>query len=138
MRLQYGDWTISSFNVGAKESRYGSDASQHHKIYVQYNGSKAVFFDYWASRVEPHINSKKQLLEAFSVILIEAQDGRNLGSIDDFVAEFGYDYKTTKVSEILDLYDAIQNNFIRIDHIVDGDWSAVERAYERLSEEGYA
>lgn len=135
MRTQFEGFLISSCYMGIKESRWGADASQHHKINVQYNGSKAVSFDYWASKAEPHIKTREQLLSAFACILLEAQTGRDY-TLDEWAEETGYMSGGMKLSEIIDIHESLVDMFIKIDHIVDGDWDAVDRAYEKLSEEG--
>ena len=135
MRTQFEGFVISSCYMGTKESRWGTDESQHHKINVQYNGSKVVSFDFWTSKAEPHIKTKEQLLSAFACLLSEAQIGRDY-NLDEMAEEFGYMHSGMKLSEIIDIHEDLVDMFIKIDHIVDGDWDAVDRAYERLSEEG--
>ena len=137
VRVHYGDWTISTCFMGTRNALWDDDSiDRHHKVNIQYKGSKAVSFDLWASKAEPYINSRKKALEAFGVILSDAVYGYNIEDIDSFADEFGYSTSNIKISHIIEAYNGLRDAYIKLDSIVEGEFGVVNDTLLQLQEEG--
>src|SRR4051812_49025401 len=86
-----GLFSLSSIFHGDKKAPW-SDARTHnynnHTITVSLNGTRTKF-QFWASIWHPEIQTREQLIEAFSAFVSDAMLGEQ--SFYDFCDDLGYD-----------------------------------------------
>lgn len=112
MKTNFNEFTITAEYTGSKPADWGNGRENwnHHRITVYSSRTnKRTGFDFWASIMNPHVDSRADVLSAFECFVSDALAGRD--SFEDFCAEFGYDTDSRRAERT---------------------WKACKRSWEKL------
>lgn len=111
-----GLFSLSSIFHGDRKAPW-SDKNTHnynnHTITVSLNG-KRTKFEFWASIMQPEIQTREQLLDAFSAFVSDAYCGEQ--SFENFCDELGYDRDSISA---LRIYKACQRAYKKLSRLTE-------------------
>ena len=100
METTWNIFKVKSKFIGTKESPWSGEGNyprnfNNHIIMVKNLKTKVkITFEFWGSKVDPVINDKYNLLNAFYCFLGDAISGES--TLEEFLSDFGYDGENIK------------------------------------------
>jgi len=121
---------VSAVYVGNEAAPFNSDNYHNHRVRV-YNTvtHKRTSFTFWASVMNPELQSEYEVLNALYCFVSDAVSG--LDSFEDFCRNFGYDLDSRKAYET---WQVCQRSSVKAMRVLDVSRSELYEFLNALSE----